>query len=460
MPYVFNKYYPYRSVAFFLGEGFLIFFTMLSVHWVFMGTPIMWMEMAECIQRALLVTVIFQICLYFFDLYELRDDLSMPDTATKITQAFGVGCITLGALYYFLPVTVIPTRIFWTGFLVVYTAILIWRSCYYYTLKRRLFVQSILIVGTGRLANDIARVIEGRYDSPYRIFAFVGSEKPDYNPRRVDVYKNLELLRGRLFENKVDRIIVALDDRRGITPIELLLNFKLQGIAVEQGISFYERLTGKIPVEKVDPSWIIFSDGFTIDRVQAFGKRCFDFGFSLFILVLTWPIFIISALIIKLDTPGTIFYSHERVGKGRKTFKILKFRSMVQDAEENGAVWAETNDSRTTRFGRFIRKTRIDELPQLLNVIRGEMSIIGPRPERPVFVESLKKIIPYYDIRHDVRPGITGWAQVCYPYGASEEDALHKLEYDLYYMKHMSASFDVLVIFKTVKIVLFARGGR
>jgi len=460
VPYVFNKYYPYRSIAFFLGEGALIFSTMWSVHWIFNGTSDTSVEMVVCFQRALLVTFVFQLCLYLFDLYELRDDLSIAETATKITQSFGVGCIILGLLYYVVQEIVIPTRIFWAGFFIIYVVILIWRFCYYYTLKKRLFIQSILIVGTGRLADDIAHEVEGRYDSPYRIFGFVGSGKPAYNPRGADLYSDLEQLRGKLVPNKVDRIIVALDDRRGITPVELLLHYKLRGITIEQGISFYERLTGRIPVEKVDPSSIIFSDGFSINRAQAFGKRCFDSGLSLLLFILALPVMLISILIIKLESPGSVFYSQERVGRGRQTFKILKFRSMVDDAEKDGEVWAEVNDSRVTRFGKVIRKTRIDELPQLLNVIKGEMSLVGPRPERPVFVQKLKEKIPYYDIRHDVRPGITGWAQVCYPYGSSEEDALRKLEYDLYYMKHMSPALDLLVIFKTIKIVLFAKGGR
>jgi len=307
---------------------------------------------------------------------------------------------------------------------------------------------------------DIAREVEGRHDSPYRIFAFIGRKEPDYNPRRVMVHEGFEPLHDELLEKKVDRIIVALDDRRGGTPIQDLLNYKLQGIAVEQGLSFFEKLTGKIMVERIDPSSIIFSDGFSVNRAQAFGKRFFDITLSLLLLTLSLPVIGLSALIIKLETPGPVLYSQERVGKGRRVFNVLKFRSMVQDAEKDGAVWATTNDCRVTRFGGFIRKVRIDELPQLFNVLRGEMSLVGPRPERPIFVERLKKTIPFYDIRHDVRPGVTGCAQVSYPYGASEEDALRKLEYDLYYLKHISISFDLMLIFKTVKTVLFAKGGR
>ena len=243
-------------------------------------------------------------------------------------------------------------------------------------------------------------------------------------------------------------------------PIETLLKYKLKGVNILQGINFYERLTGKILVENVNPSWIIFSEGFSATKFQSFAKRSFDIVMSSILLALALPVMLITAVIIKLESPGSIFYCQERVGKGRKNFQVYKFRSMVQDAEENGAVWAAVNDSRVTRFGSFIRRTRIDELPQLINVLKGEMSLVGPRPERPMFVEKLTKIIPFYDMRHDIRPGVTGWAQVCYPYGASEEDALRKLEHDLYYMKNISLSLDVLIALKTIKTVLFAKGGR
>ena len=460
MPYIFNKYYPVRNIVFIIGEAVLIFISLFFVNWIYKGGSIFILDLPDTIPQILLVMVTFQLCLYFFDLYELRDDLSLPETAVKITQAFGAGCIILGAFYYFLPFIIISTRIFWSGYFIIYVLILLWRSSYNYILRHRLFVQSIIIIGTGRLAMDITHEIEERHDSPYRIVAFVGVEPPAYNPRNIDVFNDLFALQGMLLGNKVDRIVVALDDRRGGTPIDQLLNYKLQGIAIEQGVTFYERLTGKILVDKVEPSWIIFSDGFKIGRIQAFMKRGFDILLSSMLLVFTSPIMLLSAVIIKLESPGPVFYSQERVGKGRRSFEVLKFRSMVQDAEKHGAVWASKNDSRVTRYGQLIRKVRIDELPQLFNVIKGEMSLVGPRPERPVFVERLKEVIPYYDIRHDVRPGVTGWAQVCYPYGASEEDALRKLEYDLYYMKHMSFPLDCLVIFKTVKTVLFVKGGR
>lgn len=460
MPYLFKRYYSFRNIGFFVGEGGVIFLVLIGVNLLFKGPVIFLLELPECIGQALLVVFTFQLCLYFFDLYELRENIPLPVTATRITKAFGVGCIVLAGFYYVLPTVVIPTKIFWTSYFIIYLLVLIWRAAYFSLLQRRIFTQALAILGTGKLAEDITREIEERYDTPYRIVAYIGSEKPLYNPGGRPVIHQLGDLESIMVSSKIDRIVVALDDRRGETPTQKLLSYKLQGVNIEQGVNFYEKLAAKILVEKVDPSWIFFSEGFTISKIHRFGKRSSDILLSLFLLVLTLPVMIISAAIIKIESKGPVFYRQERVGKGRVTFKVLKFRSMVEDAEKNGAVWATANDSRVTRYGEFMRKTRIDELPQLINVLKGEMSLVGPRPERPVFVEKLKELIPYYDIRHDIRPGVTGWAQVCYRYGASEEDALRKLEYDLYYMKHMSIPLDLLVIFKTVKTVLFARGGQ
>ena len=243
-------------------------------------------------------------------------------------------------------------------------------------------------------------------------------------------------------------------------PIADLLSSKLRGLIIEDGISFYEAITGKILVEKVNPAWLIFSEGFDCGRMTYLFKRLLDLTLALLGLSLSLPVTLITAILIKLESPGPIFYRQERVGERGDVFSIIKFRSMRQDAEKDGAVWARQNDTRVTRTGGFIRKVRIDEIPQIWNVIRGQMSFVGPRPERPEFVDQLVQKLPYYSLRHSAKPGITGWAQVCYPYGASEEDALRKLEYDLYYIKHQSFFIDLLIIFRTVKTVLFQKGSR
>jgi sugar transferase (PEP-CTERM system associated) len=261
-------------------------------------------------------------------------------------------------------------------------------------------------------------------------------------------------------DSQVDRIIVALDERRGKLPLDQLLFCRLKGIPVNDGITFTEHLAGKLSVENLHPSSLIFSDGFKRSSMLKRVKRYFDVLFSLTGLMLLFPVSIMISIAIKLDSKGPIFYRQEREGEDGKIFHLLKFRSMCVNAEANGPVWAGTEDQRITRVGRLIRKLRLDEIPQMLNVLEGDMSFVGPRPERPFFTEQLKREIPFYPQRNTIKPGVTGWAQIRYPYGASKEDALEKLKYDLYYIKHMSLLFDLMIILETAKIVLLGRGAR
>ncbi|MFX0116854.1 MAG: TIGR03013 family XrtA/PEP-CTERM system glycosyltransferase [Candidatus Hodarchaeota archaeon] len=282
------------------------------------------------------------------------------------------------------------------------------------------------------------------------------SAQPD-----IQVIGDSSLIHELASQGKVDRIIVALEERRGRLPIEELLRCRMEGISVEEGIAFYEHLTGKLLVERTYPSFLIFSNGFTKSTPHRLVKAVMDYLLSSIGLIISLPIMALIAIAIKVDSSGPVFYRQERVGKDGNIFKLLKFRSMIENAEEEtGPVWAEENDERITRIGKVIRKLRLDELPQMINVIRAEMSFVGPRPERPHFVEHLKDEIPFYEKRHGCRPGITGWAQIQYPYGATENDALEKLKYDLYYMKNMSLLFDLNIILQTIRIVLFGRGAR
>lgn len=460
MPILFNRYYSPRNLLFFFGEGCLIFLSVMLVHWLYKGSGIFLIELFDCVWQAAVVTLIFQLCLYFFDLYDLSRDISLSDTVTRVIQAFGFGCIALAVIYYLFPDLLISTRVFWTGFLIICLSVMAFRATYFYILRKRLFAQVIVLIGTGKLATDIAIEIEGKSDSGYKILGFVGRDQPGFNPNNVQVFSALEDLSDSLTSKKIDRIIVAPDDRRGTIPVQTLIQCKMRGIVIDQGVAFYERITGKILVERLDPSWIFFSEGFGFSRWKRSLKRVLDIALALPMMIAAIPILLVSAIIIKLESSGPVFYLQERIGEHSSTFKLIKMRSMCQDAEKNGAVWAAVNDDRVTRFGAFMRKTRIDELPQLWNVLKGEMSLVGPRPERPVFVEKLVQIIPYYDIRHATKPGVTGWAQVCYPYGASTEDALRKLEYDLYYLKNSTVPLDLFIIFRTVKTVLFRKGGR
>jgi sugar transferase (PEP-CTERM system associated) len=263
-------------------------------------------------------------------------------------------------------------------------------------------------------------------------------------------------------KEKVNEIVVAVENRRGgVFPIRQLLECKLNGIKVSDMASFFERELCQIRVDSLQPSWLVFGQGFNQGDLRTSIKRVFDLGASTALLLFTLPIMVIAALLIYLEDGRPIFYRQERVGKDGKSFMVFKFRSMRRDAEQAGMpVWASENDPRTTRVGHWLRKLRIDELPQILNVLKGEMSFVGPRPERPYFVQQLSKEIPYYDARHTVKPGITGWAQVRYQYGASVEDAISKLQFDLYYVKNNSLFLDILILIETVQVVLFGKGSR
>ena len=262
----------------------------------------------------------------------------------------------------------------------------------------------------------------------------------------------------------IDEIVVAVKEQRGgVLPLRELLDCRLNGIEIIELATFLERETGKVYLDVLIPSWMIFSQGFRRDLIRRYSERAFDVLASLVLLVAALPLMALTVLAIKLEEGlrAPILYGQPRVGYAGRVFRVLKFRSMRVDAEKDGrARWASANDDRVTRVGRFIRKVRIDELPQLFNVLGGRMSFVGPRPERPEFVQQLAETIPYYDVRHSVKPGITGWAQLCYPYGASEKDAVEKLQYDLYYVKNHGLLFDILILLQTVEVILLGKGAR
>jgi sugar transferase (PEP-CTERM system associated) len=324
-------------------------------------------------------------------------------------------------------------------------------------LKRR-----VLVYGAG---NNAARIMQLRRRADQRGFKVIGFV-PARNEDRVIPSERLLLkdasVSATANELEIDEIVVAMDDRRQQFPLKELLDCRLAGIEVVELASFLERETGKVYLDILIPSWMIFGTGFRRDVFRRFSERAFDLLASLALLAVTLPVMVLTALAIKLEEgfSAPVFYGQPRVGYAGRVFRVLKFRSMRVDAEKNGARWATENDDRVTRVGRIIRKVRIDELPQLLNVFSGHMSFVGPRPERPEFVKELNESIPYYDVRHAVKPGITGWAQLCYPYGASELDASEKLQYDLYYVKNHSLVFDILILLQTVEVILLGKGAR
>ncbi|MBS0012665.1 MAG: TIGR03013 family PEP-CTERM/XrtA system glycosyltransferase [Desulfobacterales bacterium] len=460
MPYVFKKYYPWRNLLFFFSEGALIFIIINCVFLFWAGAAEYRELLSIYVFRALVVTVVFQLCFYYFDLYDHTIIPIFSDHLLKVLQTVGFGCIVLAFVYYLFPALSISLKIFWSALFAVGLVILGWRFTYFQLLEHRIFDQPVALVGTGWFAGQIVSAIEDKKDSGHRIVAFVGDKDSPMVRNGLPVFDNVSQLRRLCEKREVEKIVLALDERRGKMPMNDLIQFKFMGIEIIDAVGFYERLTGKIMVEKVDPSWMLFSDGFYVRRMTRMLKRMLDITVASAMLVVSLPVFLLSAVIISFESPGGVFYRQDRVGANSRVFNIIKFRSMYADSEKDGPVWAAAEDSRITRYGAFIRKARIDELPQLINVIRGDMSFVGPRPERPVFVSELTQQIPFYSMRHALRPGITGWAQIYYPYGASKEDALRKLEYDLYYIKNLSIGMDLSTIFQTIKVVLFRKGAR
>lgn len=416
--------------------------------------------------KLLMLTAVLQLAFYLFDLYDLPATRRYHQVLLKIVISLGGATVLLAILFYVAPELQIGRGVFLVDVTLVLAIIPAWRLVVAWSAGHpQLGVRErVLILGSGDQAIELAKATLERRTSGFHIVGFVDN-KPELigksliNPSVIGLTDEI----GSLVErHQVDRIVVAVADRRGKFPTEELLNLSLSGrVAVEESARYYERLTGKIASELLRPSWLIFSRGNRFSDFEYHVRRVLNAVLASIGLVLSLPLMLLTALAVKLDSRGPIFYVQERVGKNGRTFKIVKFRSMRVDAEDSsGPVWAEEGDPRITRVGRIIRKLRFDELPQFMNVIRGDMNFVGPRPERPMFVDQLNEIVPYYSQRHVVKPGLTGWAQIKYPYGASVEDAIEKLRYDLYYIKNQSLLLDAGILFETIKIVLFGRGGR
>jgi sugar transferase (PEP-CTERM system associated) len=418
-----------------------------------------WMKLA-------MLTVVFQLAFYLFDLYDLPATRRYRRVIINLVIALSVATVLLSIVFYVVPALQIGRGVFLVDVTLIVAIIPAWRLVVAWSAGHPEFGvrERVLILGSGDQAVELARATLERHASGFHIVGFVDN-KPELvgksliNPKVIGLTKDIGML---VDQHQIDRIVVAVADRRGVFPTEDLLGLSLSGrVAVEESARYYERLTGRIDSEMLRPSWLIFSRGNRFSDLEYHVRRVLNVGLAAVGLVLSLPIMLLTALAVKLESRGPIFYVQERVGKNGRTFKIIKFRSMRVGAEaKSGPVWAEENDPRVTRVGRIIRKLRFDELPQFVNVIRGNMNFVGPRPERPMFVEQLSEMVPYYSQRHVVKPGLTGWAQIKYPYGASVEDSIEKLRYDLYYIKNQSLLLDAIIMFETFKIMVFGRGGR
>lgn len=393
-------------------------------------------------------------------LYQRDQRVAPVAVMMRLALSFLCGFVLMGTMYLVVPDLIVGGAIFATALVCSFVGIATCRLICVVgdadAQKRR-----VLVLGIGDRAKQIENLRGGPDEVGVSIVGFVdlGSDNRMIEQGRV-VSLGDRSLRSLADELDVDEIVVAIDDRRKGLPVDDILECKMYGFHIMEAADFYERQLGKIRLDALHPSNVIFADGFTQAVIKLTEKRIMDIVFSTIMIALTLPVMIIAAAAIYFESGGPVLYRQERVGRRGQVFTLLKFRSMRQDAERDGAVWCREGDNRITRVGGFIRKTRIDELPQLLNVLMGDMSFVGPRPERPQFVAELSKAIPYYDLRHYVKPGITGWAQILYPYGASINDSREKLQYDLYYLKNYSIFLDVTILLQTVQVILWGKGAR
>jgi sugar transferase (PEP-CTERM system associated) len=415
------------------------------------------------LERGVLFAGAILLCMFALGLYQ-------PQTREKplgifLRQALGVGAGTmlLIILYYAVPQAYIGRGVLALAILFGLPALVLWRVLALKLMDAEMLKRRVLILGAGHAAAFVAQRMRRRSDR--QTFSVVGFAPVPGEAVKIPADQLVDIrtpIHEWAMRRHVDEIVVVPDDRRGTLPMDDLLQCKQRGVEVTDLVRFLERESGKVKLT-ASPSWLVFSEGFNASPLRRASKRLFDVVSATVVLMVSWPLMLLTALAIRLESgPGQpILYSQERVGEHGRVFRLFKFRSMRTDAELGGvARWASKNDERVTRVGRVIRKLRLDELPQLWNVLNGTMSLIGPRPERPQFVAELSKNIPYYTLRHCVKPGLTGWAQLRYPYGSSEEDAAEKLTFDLFYVKNHNFRFDALIFIQTVEVVLFGRGAR
>ncbi len=415
---------------------------------------------AENSLQIVLWVVILVFSAYLFELYVPETNYEAKRLFRRVVKSLFVSFAAFAVVSFFIPQFVFGSWALFRALFLFGICQIVWHSLVARFNYAPEFSQRILVVGTGKLAKKIGHLIISR-NHKYNLVGYVECGSDGRVVSDGDIVGSSALVCSIAEKKNANKIVVAVSDRRGKIPVKELLECKLSGIDVMDAPTFFEAMNGKLMIDHLTPSSLIFSSGFRVNETRKFFKRILDIGCALGLFLVSLPLLPFIALLVKLDSPGPVLFRQSRVGEGGAPFIVLKFRTMRADAEKtSGAVWAKKNDPRCTRIGKFLRKSRLDELPQLWNVLRGEMSFVGPRPERPEFVNELASAIPYYAKRHAVKPGITGWAQVSYAYGASVEDTYEKLSYDLYYIKHISVLFDLIIVLRTVRVVLFGRGSR
>jgi sugar transferase (PEP-CTERM system associated) len=461
-----NAHFPGRTVLLGVSDACLAMTAFLLATVVRLGTTdaTLMLTYEQGILKIVVISAAFMTCMYYFDLYE-SSVLSNPrEVLTRIIQVLGTVCILLALLYYVYPPVALGRGIFVGGFVLMAVFLFLWRRLFLALNVLPEFAERTLIFGDGPLSGPLLREFRSRPELGVRVVSHVlgtGNGSRTATPDESAGTVSGDDLAHAVESFHVNRIVVSMGERRGKLPVELLLSLKSSGVAVQDGTDVYEAITGKVPIESLRLGWLLFSPGFRVSRFLLFYKRFTSIILSIVGLLLTAPLVPLVVLVIKLTSPGPVLYRQKRVGRDGAVFNCYKVRTMRADAEaDSGPTWSGDDDPRITAVGRLLRKSRIDEIPQLWNVLTGDMNLVGPRPERPEFVEWLNQEIPHYHLRHTVRPGITGWAQIRYKYGSSVEDAKEKLRYDLFYVKNMSPGLDLLIFLHTVKIILLGRGAK
>lgn len=455
---LFNVYYSKRTLVLIGCESLLVSGTFLLTALLQMGSSAAnfvllyengWLKIMGITTLTLLLN-------YYFDLYEPRRISETWQVYFRLLLVMSLLSFALAGLLYVSPRLDFGGSVAMLGVSALAVMLILWRFTYQWASSLALFSERVYVLGHGQQARNVVGILSANRSSGMRLIGWSGDTDASGNSTAYsDALTPFCSPRSR-----IDRVIVAVEDRRESLPIKQLLDLRLYGVEVENCTALIERLSGRVALDGLYPSTLIFADGFRLRAAQQFFRRTLSFMVALVALTICLPFLPLIILAVRLSSPGPVLFRQTRVGRLGQPFTVYKFRTMRQDAEKNGAVWAKRNDPRVTRLGRFMRKTRLDEIPQLWNVLRGDMAFVGPRPERPEFVEWLSREIPFYDLRHMIPPGLTGWAQVRFQYGATLEETKKKLEYDLYYIKHQSVGLDLLVMFETIKTIVLRRGAQ
>ena len=454
---LFNVYYPVRTLVLLIGEALIIWTSfLLGIELQFGPDSYLVLNYEYGYYKILAVTLLVLLFSHWFDLYNPAQFNVRGELYFRLLLIPGLLALGLAAVGFIFPQFMLGNESFLWGLIILTAALFAWRLTYAWLAQQPILRERVYVLGTGERAQRLVQGLRARSELGIDVVGWSGSLEGAVNRESISAH-----LAEVCQQQHVHRVIVALPDRRGTFPVQELLQLRLHGAKIEEATSWLEKMSGRIEVENLYPSWLIFAEGFRFHPAILLFRRLLAFAASALLLIVVLPLIPFVVLAIKLDSSGPVVYRQKRVGRGGRIFYCHKFRTMKKDAEaDSGPTWADDDDPRITHIGRFLRKSRLDEIPQLWNVLKGDMAFVGPRPERPEFVEWLTREIPYYPVRNLVAPGITGWAQVRYKYGNTLDDAREKLQYDLYYIKNASIGLDILIMFQTIKIVLLGRGAQ